>query len=168
MDMALFTAAVEAQFLMGHRVPTTHVDAGRTQLVTWSWQESEVRQALHVPLDDLWEQRVLALEGAGLVCVSLLGPEPGSEDEPREDWADVSLFPQGVLTMATWYGRPYVRQAESPAVLAHWTLVQAESAARLQQPHDEARWAREWPERYLSWVAKMAQRDGEEPYDDHG
>ena len=73
----------------------------------------------------------------------------GWQDEPRDRWGSVDICAQGVLKLAALYGRPYVRLHESPAVLAHWQLVQAEAQARLQAPYDAAQWAREWPEQAL-------------------
>ena len=66
MDDALYTAAMEAQFVMGHTVPNPHVAMDRSTIVTWSWDEDQVRQALCVPLNTVWEQRVLELEVHGL------------------------------------------------------------------------------------------------------
>jgi hypothetical protein len=59
-----------------------------------------------------------------------------------------------VLKLATLYGRPYVRLAESPAVHAHWDVVQRESAARAQEPYDPEQWEREWPERARAFFAR--------------
>jgi len=158
MDDATRKAAIEAQFLMGHCPANPHMAEGRTTIIDWSWDVDLVRQQLHVPLTDLWEQRVLALEAQGLThfCWDVApltyddeGNEheiPGWRDAPREAWGAVSISPRGVLTLAELYGRPYVRLQESPTVLAHWQLVQAESEARLSVPCDKAQWEREWPE----------------------
>lgn len=85
----------------------------------------------------------------------------GWQDQPREDWGDVGIHPQGVLKLAELYGRPYVYLEESPAVLAHWQLVQAESEARLHTPIDEAQHAKEWPERAVYWKAWLAEWERE-------
>jgi hypothetical protein len=168
-DGALYTAAMEAQFLMGHIVPNPHVAIDRRTIETWSWEEDSVRQALHVPLNTVWEQRVLELEVHGLASFAYGAPPvthdaagnaheiPGWEDMPRDQWGSVSIHPAGVLTLATLYGRPYVRLEESPAVRAHWQMVQRECKARLQAPHDEETWAREYPERALHLKASQEQ-----------
>ena len=144
----------------------------RTTITGWSWDVDQVRQHLHVPLTTLWEERILELEMQGLASFSMdvapvtwdaQGQEqeiPGWQDEPRDKWGSVSIHPQGVLRLAQLYGRPYVRLEESPALLAHWQLVQTESAARerrLRTRWDEAQWAREWPERALLRKAQLAQ-----------
>ena len=72
-----------------------------------------------------------------------------------------------MLALATLYARPYVRLNESPAVHAHWHLVQRESEARLHTPYDEETWAREWPERALAWKARQAQFGQKWWEDDH-
>jgi len=170
MEDVLWTAAIEAQLLMGHCAPAAHVAMDRRTVTGWSWDVDQVRQQLHVPLNTLWEQHVLALEMQGLASFSFYttpytydeegqGQEiPGWQDEPREQWGSVGIHARGVLRLAELYGRPYVRLEESPAVLAHWQLVQAESAARLHAlPRDaahEAQWAREWPERARLWQAR--------------
>ena len=88
---------------------------------------------------------------------------PGWQDhQPREQWGSVDIPPAGVLRLAQLYGRPYVRLEESPALLAHWQLVQTESAARerrLEMGWDEAQWAREWPERAMLRQARLAQEE---------
>ena len=146
----------------------------RTTITAWSWEVDVVRQQLHVPLNALWEERVFTLEMQELASFSFhaapvtwdeQGNEheiPGWQDEPRERWGSVDIFPRGVLRLAELYGRPYVRLEESPAVFTHWRLVQTESEARLHTPHDEAQWAREWPERALLWKARMAQQERED------
>jgi hypothetical protein len=169
MDAALCQAAMEAQMLMGHTPAAAHMALDRRTVVLWSWDVDQVRQALHVPLTDLWEQRVFELEMQGLASFSFYaapvtydaeGHEhaiPGWQDRPRDELGSVSIHPQGVLKLAALYGRPYVKMEESPAVLAHWQLVQAESEARLHMPIDEAQHAKEWPERALYWKAWRAQ-----------
>lgn len=166
MDSETMQAAIEAQFLMGHCVPSHHWDG--TTITDWSWDVDQVRQQLHVPLNDLWGQRVLELEVQGLATFYMYAPPvtwdedgnesliPGWEDEPREEWGSVSIHPRGVLRLAELYGRPYVKLEESPALLAHWQLVQAEAEARLHAPYDEARWAREYPEKAALWQAHLA------------
>jgi hypothetical protein len=57
----LWKAAIEAQFLMGHCVPAAHMAMDRTTITSCSWDVDAVRQQLHVPLNALWEQRVLDL-----------------------------------------------------------------------------------------------------------
>lgn len=171
MDQTLFIATIEAQFVMGHCAPCAHVSMDRRTVETYSWDVDVVRQALHVPLDDLWEERVLAIEHAGLTSLSSLsGLGPSSEHAPRESWAELSIQPHGVLQLAALYGRAIVRHADSPAVLQHWRLVQAEAAARLAQPLDEARFAREFPERHRQWKAWEAEywasRDETDPEDE--
>ena len=136
-----------------------------------------MRQALHVPLDTLWDERVLALEMAGLAVFCLhtaplevdeQGAEreiPGWRDQPRDQWGTLSVSAPAVLRLAALYGRPVVRAHESPAVLVHWELVQREAQARLTAPHDEARWQREWPERYArfkAWEQAAGDEQGEE------
>lgn len=171
MDIDRLKAAIEAQFLMGHAVPSPHTNQDRTAIVDFSWEEDQVRQALHVPLTDLWGQRVLELEMQGLATFCChtqpvryddnwneIGEIPGWRDMPRSEWGTVSIHPPGVLKLATLYSRPYVTfDQASTVLLAHWTLVEAEAEARLHAPHDEARWAREWPERALLWKARQAQ-----------
>ena len=134
----------------------------------------EVRQQLHVPLDALWEQRVLELEMHGLASFSFYVPPitydedgneyeiPGWQDEPREHWGSVNIHAPEVLKLADLYGRPYVRLEESRALFAHWQLVQAESEARLHAPHDIAQWEREWQEHAMVFRAKWAQAEDEE------
>ena len=141
----------------------------RTTIVAWSWDVDQVRQQLHVPCNGLWDERVLELEAQGLAsfCMNVApvpwdedGKEsviPGWEDDPREDWGTVGIHPRGVLRLAELYQRPYVRLDESPAVLAHWRLVQAESDARLHAPRDEAQWTREYPEKAALWKAHQAE-----------
>ena len=170
MNDTVIKAAIEAQFLMGHCPPVEHVAMDRTTVTGWSWWVDTVRQQLHVPLNDLWEQRVFELEVQGLADFTFDVPPvtydeqgneheiPGWEDEPREKWGSVQhIHPGGILRLAELYGRPYVRLEESRALLVHWQLVQAETAARVQAlpDHDEAQWAREWPERALLWKARL-------------
>ena len=169
MDHLLWKAAIEAQFLMGHCVPAGHMSMDRTTIVDWSWDVDIVRQQLHVPLNALWDERVLELEAQGLASFCLYsapvtwdeqGNEsvtPGWEDEPRENWGTVDISARGVLRLAELYGRPYVKLAESPALLAHWRLVLGESEARLHAPHNEAQWAREYPEKAAIWKAHQAE-----------
>ena len=145
---------------MGHCVPAVHTAMDRTTITNWSWDADQVRQHLSVPLTALWDERILELEMQGLASFSVYaapvtwdaqGQEheiPGWQDDPREKWGSVDIHPAGVLRLAELYGRPYVKQAESPALLAHWRLVQAECAARerrLGMGWDETQWAREWP-----------------------
>jgi len=168
MDTETMKAAVEAQFLMGHCVPSRHIGEEGTIITNWSWDEDQVRQALHVPLNALWEQRVLELEMNGLAVFSFdMAPvtwdaqgneheSPDWRDQPREEWGSIGIFPAGVLRLAAWYKRPAIRWYESPTLIAHWKLVQHESEARLHAPLDEARWAREYPEKAIMWKAKQA------------
>src|SRR6266699_4964674 len=98
MDDQLVTAAIEAQFLMGHCVAAAHMAMDRTTVTDWSWDVDAVRQHLHVPLNALWEQRVFELEVQGLATFTFAvapvtydedGNEheiPGWQDEPREKW----------------------------------------------------------------------------------
>ena len=158
-------ALFEAQFLMGHRPANEHRDHDRRTILRYSWNVDQVRQALPVPLTALWGERMLTLEMQGLAsfsvyCAPVYHDDDGVEheiegwqDQPRDDWGEVNVHPQGVLRLAEWYGRPYVRFHESPALVAHWRLVQAETAARLHVCHDEERFAREWPERWAAWQA---------------
>lgn len=168
MDTLEMIATIEAQFLMGHRAPSGHVDAARQTILDWFWNVDQVRQQLHVPADAVWDLRVLQLEADGLahftfsvapVTYDAQGTAheiPGWRDDPREQWGSVSISPRGVLRLATLYGRPYVLATESPAVLAHWRLVQAEAAARSLAPYNPETQAREWPERALLWKAMEA------------
>ena len=179
MDDQLWKAALEGQFLMGHCVPAPHLAMDRTTITGWSWDVDQVRQALHVPANRLWDERILELEMQGLASFSMAaapvthdehGKEhdiPGWRDQPRERWGSVDIHLQGVLRLAELYERPYVHLEESRAVLAHWKLVQRESAARLHAPYDEAQWAREWPERALLHKATLAQEAQEEHEDGH-
>jgi hypothetical protein len=168
MDHETMKTAIEAQFLMGHCVPSAHVAMDNTTITGYSWNVDQVRQQLHVPLNALWEQRVFALEVQGLASFSFYvaplihdeeGHEhevPGWQDQAREQWGSVGIHPRGVLRLAELYGRPYVKLEESPALLEHWQLVQAESAARVHAPYDPAQWEREWPERALLRKAREA------------
>jgi hypothetical protein len=134
----------------------------------------QVREQLHVPLNALWEERIFELEMQGLATVSFaVAPVTtdaeghvheiaGWQDTPLEHWGSVDIHPRGVLRLADLYARPYVRLEESPALLAHWELVQRESAARLQLPHDPEQWAREWPERALRRKAQLAEIEEQE------
>lgn len=158
---ARFIAAVEAQMLMGH-VPANRTICPDGTVLDWSWDSDQVRQALYVPRDSLWQERVFVLEATGLAqfsvyCAPLeydddgqeIGEIPGWRDEPREKWGSLSITGEGVLRLATQYSRPYVKLAKSPAVLAHWTLVQEETAQRIRSmgPETEERLTEEWPER---------------------
>jgi hypothetical protein len=174
MDDETLKAAIEAQFLMGHCVPLVHVAMDRTTVTAWSWDVDQVRQQLQVPLNTMWEQYIFELEIKGLATFTFgVAPVtydeqghqheiPGWHDQPRENWGSVSLYPRGVLRLADLYGRPYVRVDESPALVAHWHVVQAESEARLQTPYDQEQWAREWPEQTLLFHARLAQREASE------
>ena len=181
MDDQTWTAAFEAQFLMGHCVPSAHLAHDRATITNWSWDADQVRQQLSVPLTALWDERVLELEMQGMASFSMHvapvtwdehGQEqeiPGWRDEPREKWGSVDILPQGVIRLAALYGRPYVKLEESRAVLAHWQLVQAECAAReqrLEMGWDEAQWAREWPERALMYKARGGHWEWPEEPDD--
>lgn len=173
-DLATITAALEAQFLMGHWAPGVHVDVTRQRILNWSWDADIVRQQIHVPANAEWDERVLHLEAEGLATFSFYmapiasdaqGNEyeyPGWQDEPRDRWGSVDIGARGVLKLAELYGRPYVRLHESPAVLAHWKLVQAETQARLMASHDPAQWEREWPEQALLWRARLQADLGED------
>jgi hypothetical protein len=153
-DTGIIKAAIEAQFLMGHCVPGTTRDENNT-ITAWSWDVDQVRQQLAVPLNALWEEWVFELELQGLASFIFYtepvewdeeGNErevPGWEDEPRDNWGFVSIHPDGILRLAELYGRPYVRLEESPALLAHWQLVQAECEARQAMPHDNTQWEAE-------------------------
>jgi hypothetical protein len=175
MDEGEWKAAIEAQWLMGHCAPAAHVAMESRAITGYSWGVDEVRVQLAVPHTALWEQRIRALELhnlASFTCESAPvsrdaeGPEhacPGWADAPREPWGSVGIHPLGVLTLADLSLRPYVRLEDSPAVRAHWDLVQAESAARLHTPHDPAQWAREWPEQatlFTAWEAQYAHELG--------
>ena len=162
MDSETMQAAIEAQCLMGYRPANPHMAMDRTIIVAWSWDVDQVRQQLHVPCNALWDERILALEAQGLASFTLYSAaathtSPGWRDDPREEWGTVNLHARGVLRLAELYGRPYVRLEESPALLAHWQLVQAESAARLRAGHDKAQWEREWPEQAARWKAWQAE-----------
>ena len=131
----------------------------------------QVRQALHVPLNALWEQRVLEVEMQGLATFTFaVAPVtyeadgtrheiPGWQDQPRDQWGSVGIHPRGVLRLADLYGRPYVRMEESPALRKHWCLLQAESETRLHTPYDQEQWAREWPERAMLFNARLTQME---------
>ena len=163
--------AIEAQFLMGHWPASAHLSRDRKTIENWSWDVDHVRQQLHVPANALWDERVLSLEMQGLATFTWHaapvthdedGNEhvmPGWEDDPREEWGSLSIHPHGVLRLAEQYGRSYVRCKESPALLAHWQLVQAESAARLHTPYNPVQWEREWPERAILWKAWLAEHE---------
>ena len=69
MDDQTWTAAFEAQFLMGHVVPSPHTAMDRRTITGWSWDVDQVRQALHVPANSLWDERVLELEANGLASL---------------------------------------------------------------------------------------------------
>lgn len=169
MDYETMKAAIEAQFLMGHCVPAGHLAMDRTTITDWSWDVDQVRQQLHVPLNDLWDQRVLELEAHGLATFTFYAAPithdeegnpheiPGWQDAPREEWGSVNIHPRGVLRLSELYGRPYVKFEESAALLAHWQFMQAESEARLHAPRDEAQWAREWPEQAARWKTQQAE-----------
>jgi hypothetical protein len=144
----------------------------RVTVVRWDWHEDDVRQALHVPLDDVWQERVMQLELQDLASFTMYAAptwtdEDGVEhgllnwrDLPREELGSVTISPMGVLKLAALYGRPYVTFAQGPDVLIdHWELVQNESAARMTGPHDEARLAREWPEQTLLWKAQLEEQE---------
>jgi len=188
LDAAGWQTALEAQFVMGHCAPSRHVgrdpstvsDAEQTTLA-WAWDADEVRQALHVPANAVWDQRVLELEINGLaefvldmepITWDAEGTEtviPGWRDEPRERWGYVDVYAPGVLRLAELYGRPYVRVTESPALLAHWRLVHAENHPKPRAILDEAQWAREWPEQAILWQAKLkALHDESDRSDDAG
>ena len=108
-----------------------------------------------MPLNALWDERILELEAHGLARFTLYSAAathatPGWRDELRETWGTVDIAARGVdiaargvLRLAELYGRPYVRLEESPALLAHWQVVWAESEARLHASRDEAQWERE-------------------------
>ena len=169
MDHLLWKAVIEAQFLMGHCVPSAHLAMDRTTITDWSWNVDEVRQHVHVPLNALWDERVLTLEAHGLATFTFYAAPithdeqgnahemPGWQDEPRERWGEVGITARGVLRLAELYGRPYVTLEESPALHKHWQLVHGESEARLHTPHDPAQWAREWPEQAALWKAQQAE-----------
>ena len=169
MDYKTMKAAIEAQFLMGYWPANPYMAMDRTPITDWSWDVDLVRQQLHVPCNSLWDKRVLELEVQGLASFCLHAApvtwdEQGNEheipswrDDPREEWGSVGIHPRGVLRLAELYGRPYVKLEESPALLAHWQLVQAESNARLHAPHDKDQWEREWPERAILWKAREAE-----------
>ena len=119
MDDQTWIAAFEAQFLMGHSVPAPHLALDRTTITGWSWDVDQVRQALHVPANALWDERIVELEMHGLASFSMYaapvtwdeqGQEhviPGWQDEPSEKWGSLDITPQGVLRLAELYGRPY-------------------------------------------------------------
>jgi hypothetical protein len=166
-DDAVYTAALEAQFLMGHAPANAHVGLDRETIENWSWDVDQVRQALYVPLNAVWEERVLELEMQGLASWCCYAQPVTYDDQgtaheipswqdtlPLGEWGSWSIHPAGVLKLATLYGRPYVRLAESPAVHAHWDVVQRESAARAQEPYDPEQWEREWPERARAFFAR--------------
>jgi len=169
MEYETMRAAIEAQLLMRHCGPSPHLSSDGARIVDYSWDVDHVRQALHVPLDALWDERVLELEMQGLASFCLHSPPvtwdddgteheiPSWRDEPREEWGTLSLYARGVLRLAELYGRPYVRVSESPALIAHWHLVEAESAARHSAPYDPEKRAREWPEREILWQAWLAE-----------
>jgi len=106
MDSETMKAAIEAQFLMGHCVPSPHMARDRTTIVNWSWDVDIVRQQLHVPLNAVWDERILALEVHGLAAFCMDAPPvtwdedgnesliPGWEDEPRERWGSVMQDPE--------------------------------------------------------------------------
>jgi hypothetical protein len=161
---------LEAQFLLRHRVPSAHPDRHpndpAARILAYAWEEDLVRRALAVPLDDRWQEHLLALELAGLAVFCMHAAPvtwdeegtaqevPGWQDQPREHWGSLSIFPAGVLRLATAYGRPYVTYAQAPEVLVeHWRLVQEEGTARLHAPHDMGRWQQEFPEDYAVFQA---------------
>lgn len=160
-------AAIEAQFLMGHWVPSAHWDG--VKVSHYSWDVDAVCQQLHVPCNALWDQRVLELEAQGLATFTLYaapitydehGNEqeiPGWRDEPSEQWGEVCISARGVLRLAELYGRPYVKLEESPALLAHWWRVQAESKERLHTPYNREKWECEWPEQAILSKAREAE-----------
>jgi hypothetical protein len=162
-------AAIEAQFCMGHVGASIHTSMDRTTVENYSWDVDQVRQALHVPLTPLWEERVFDCELQGLASFCFnVAPYfydndrveheiPGWRDEPRDNWGSLSIHPAGILRLATLYGRPYVRLHESHALIEHWKLVCDESEARTKAPLDEGKWQREWPERYAAWKARLAE-----------
>lgn len=173
MDHSLVKAAIEAQFLMGHRVPNMSVDAGGKHVTDWHWDVDLVRQQLYVPLNNLWDARILELERQGLTSFAYYTApkdeawDAAFENEPRENLGSVDIYARGVLKLADLYGRPYVRYGESPALFAHWELVQTEMIARLKAPMDEEKFAREYPERarhFRTWLQE--DEDGLEERDD--
>lgn len=169
-DLTMWQAAIEAQFLMGHCVPSPHLAVDKTTIVEWGWDVDQVRQHLHVPLNELWEQRLLELLAHGQATFTMYGM-PYHEDAegravdvpnwqdtlPFDDLSDLDIFASGVLRLADRYGKPYVRLGESRALLEHWKRVQREAEERAHMPYDEAKWAAEWPEAYARWQARLAE-----------
>jgi hypothetical protein len=167
--------AIEAQFVMRHEVGAYHTSLDRTTIENYSWTADQVRVALHVPLNDLWDARLFELECQGLAFFSMDAPPvywdeegtehliDGWEDQPREHFGSLGLYAAGVLRMADLYHRPYVTCHQSNAPVRHWELVREEIAARLQAPHDEEKWEREFPERALAMKAWQAQYDLDHP-----
>lgn len=188
-DPARIVAAIEAQLLMGHSPASPHLALDRATILDYSWDVDLVRQALAVPANTLWDQRVLELEAQGLASFCLYsapvtwdeqGNEsviPGRDNQLREHWGSVCIYSRGVLTLATLYGRPFVRMTESRALAAHWQAVQAESAARTTAQAaayaagpealaaHEAQWAHEYPEQAARWqaVQDALRRQWEDP-----
>jgi hypothetical protein len=176
MDSERMKTVLEAQFVMGHYVPSGHTAMDRTTIVDWSWDESLVRQALNVALNEAWDAHVLNLEMNGLAVFGLYAPPiyhdengnevevPGWRDEPRSNWGSVSIYAPGILKLATWYRRPFVQFHQAPAVLtAHWQLIQAETLERSRNfPRNDAEqelWDQQWPEAARSWKARLEEHE---------
>jgi hypothetical protein len=164
------TAAIEAQFLMGHCAPHPQWDADGKHVTDWVWSEDTVRQALYAPLNNTWGQRVLELELHGLARFHADRPPvmrhtdgtpkafPSWQDVPRDAYGWVLIGARGILKLAALYGRPYVRYGESPALSAHWELVLAEFETQCK---DGATWEREYPEQARArdaWERQMYTR----------
>ena len=112
MDTQTMKDAKQAYALMGDPFCTEHAEDGTVTNVLW--EEALVRQRLNVPLDDLWDQRVLELEAHRMASFTYVA-EPGEEDEDgnplpgwedttiREDWGNLHIYPRGVLRLAELY-----------------------------------------------------------------
>ena len=112
MDTQTMQDANQAYALMGNPFGTECTEDGTVTNI-W-WEGALVRQRLNVPLDDLWDQRVLELEAHGLASVTyMVAPwevdedgnlPPGWEDRTvREDWGTLYIYPRGVLRLVELY-----------------------------------------------------------------
>ena len=112
MDTQTMKDANQAYALIGDPFSTQCAEDGTVRNVLW--EEALVRQRLNVPLDDLWDQRVLELEAHGLASFFYVAepweededgnPLPGWEDTTvREDCGNLDIYPRGVLRLAELY-----------------------------------------------------------------
>ena len=128
MDYETMKAAIEAQFCIGHFVPSPYWEGKIPTHTNWSWPVDAVRQQLHVPANTLWDERIMALVSQGQATYALSFGEPWTYDEagnmvtipnwrdtvPFEEWAEIAIYARGVLWLATLYGRPYVNWRNRP------------------------------------------------------